>query len=434
MAEMMLERQLKRERRARKEAETLLEQKSRELYLINQELRRLTATLEQRIKERTEELERVQAQIIEQERLRALGEMASGIAHDFNNALVPILGYTELLIARPTNLEDSQKVLRYLQHMNTSAKDAAAVVRRLREFYRHREENEAFAPVKLDKLVQEVISLTQPRWKDQTQASGQTIEIREELAEVAPVSGNASELREMLTNLIFNAVDAMPLGGTLRLRTKNEDNRVVVEMSDSGIGMTEEVRKRCLEPFFSTKGERGTGLGLAMVHGIARRHEASVTINSAPGEGTTFTLSFPCFRGEKDFGAGSSQKDLVRPLHILVTDDEEQSRHILTEYLTGDGHTVEAACDGSEALKKFTVGWFDIVFTDRAMPEMGGDELAAAIKSLAPKKPVIIMLTGFGNSMQAAGEHPEGVDLVLSKPVTLATVRETLAKVIKLEG
>jgi signal transduction histidine kinase/ActR/RegA family two-component response regulator len=382
-----------------------------------------------RIQKHAEELKNVQAQIIEQERLRALGQMASGIAHDFNNALVPILGYTELLLMRPQNLEDREKIIRYLQIMNTSAKDAASVVRRLREFYRQREENIIFFPVELDPLVQEVISLTQPRWKDQAQASSYPIEIHKELGGAAYVFGNASELREMFANLILNAVDAMPQGGIITFRTHNEGDQVVVVVSDTGIGMTAEIRNRCMEPFFSTKGTHGTGLGLAMVHGIIRRHEGSMDIKSVPGQGSIFTIRFPSFQGAINLETATMHANVVRPLHILVVDDEDQIRQLLTEYLIGDGHTVEVASDGSEALQKFNGSGFDLVLTDRAMPIMGGDQLTAAIKNLGQKKPVIIMLTGFGDAMASSGEIPDGVDLVLSKPVTLDSMREALTKV-----
>ncbi|HYR59606.1 MAG TPA: PAS domain S-box protein, partial [Chthoniobacteraceae bacterium] len=232
-----------------------------ELLALNAELQAALANLKT-----------TQQQVIQQERLRALGQMASGIAHDFNNALVPILGFSELLLLSPAVLADRQKTAKYLETIQTAAKDAASVVSRLREFYRPNKEDREFAPVSLKRLVEQSITLTKPKWKDQAQASGATVGIALDLEPVPPIAGEESALREVLTNLIFNAVDAMPDGGTITLRTRRVGDFATLEISDTGTGMSEETRARCLEPFYSTKGERGTGLGLSMVFGIVQRH------------------------------------------------------------------------------------------------------------------------------------------------------------------
>ena len=379
-----------------------------------------------RLEEALTELKTTQRQVLQQERLRAVGQMASGIAHDFNNALMPILGYSELLLDQPKHLDDKEKVAHYLHTINTAAQDAASVVRRLREFYRIRQENETFLPVDLNRLVEEAITLTQPRWKDQALASGITIGTKTELQPVPRAAGNEPELREVLTNLIFNAADAMPQGGTLTVRTRPEADRIVLEVSDTGTGMTEEVRQRCLEPFFSTKGERGTGLGLAMVYGTLQRHQGTIDIQSEPGKGTSFLICLPVQTEEKAEGKRREAEALAHPLHILVVEDEPPVRQVVVEYLTGDGHTVEAAANGREGLEKFhAAAWFDVVVTDRGMPDMSGDQLAAAIKRVAPNKPVIL-LTGFGDLMEASGEKPSGVDFIASKPVTMSALRQAL--------
>ena len=381
-----------------------------------------------RLEEALVELKATQQQVLQQERLRALGQMASGIAHDFNNALSPVLGFTELLLDRPEYLENKEKVKHYSQMMNTAAKDAANVVRRLREFYRAREEDEIFLSVDLNSLVKQVIMLTQPRWKDQALASGITIDTETHLQNVPHVAGNEAEVREVLTNLIFNAVDAMPEGGTLTLRTRSDGQHVVVEVSDTGTGMTDEVLRRCLEPFFSTKLERGTGLGLAMVYGIIQRHQGTLAIESEPGQGTTFILRLPVYTEQGVERRSQAGEVLSRRLQILVVDDEPPVREVITAYLAGDGHTVETASNGSEGLEKFLAGGFDVVVTDQGMPEMAGDQLAAAIRRIAPDMPVIL-LTGFGDLMIASGETPAGVDIIVGKPVALAALRQALAKV-----
>ena len=376
------------------------------------------------------ELQQTQHHIIQQERLRALGQMASGIAHDFNNALSPILGFSDVLLMRPEDLDDKQKAIRYLQIMNTAATDAANVVSRLREFYRHREADEIFSPVNLTRLVEDAIPLTQPRWKDQAQGKGITIQMETDLQKMPWIAGNEAELREMLTNLIFNAVDAMSEDGTITLRTVSDNQQVLLEISDTGSGMTEEVRQRCLEPFFSTKGAQGTGLGLSMVFGIIQRHDGAIEIESEPGQGTTFRIRLPIqTQASSQRDAIKSDPNINRPLHILFVDDEPSVCQMAAAYLTGDGHTVEMAANGREGLEKFSQQQktFDAVVTDRAMPTMNGDQLAAAIKQLAPTMP-IIMLTGFGEMMGAAGEKLAGVDLIVNKPVTLEVFREALVQ------
>ena len=385
------------------------------------------------------ELHRSQRHIIEQERLNAVGKMASGLAHDFNNALVPISGYAEMLLEHQEILQDTAKATKYLKLIMTGVEDAASVVSRLREFYRKREEGETYRPLSINQMVEQAVALTRPRWRDEALGSGRTILVEADMRPVPRILGSESELRELLTNLIFNAVDAMPEGGTIRIRTGlreapvNEEThlapaapQVFLEVSDTGTGMTEEVRRRCLEPFFSTKGERGTGLGLPMVFGIVKRHRGTMDIESTVGKGTTFIVLLPMDTTQAREAEPRAQAP-SGPLHVLVVDDEPIARDVLTEYLAGDGHTVETAVNGREGFEKFKAGRFSVVITDRAMPEVGGDQLAAMVKEAAPTTPVIL-LTGFGDLMNAAGEKPEGVDLVVKKPIRLATLRDVLAK------
>jgi PAS domain S-box-containing protein len=385
------------------------------LHASNQELQRVLA-----------ELRTTQQQIVQQERLRALGTMASGIAHDFNNALAAILGFNELLLHRPELLDDRAKTLRYLQMMNTAAQDAGNVVSRLREFYRHREDRDVFAPLNVNRLVNDAISLTRPKWKDQAQANATTIRIETDLGDVPTVAGNAADLREVLTNLILNAVDAMPDGGTITVRTRLDGDHVALAISDTGLGMTEDVRRRCLEPFFTTKGDRGTGLGLSMVHGIIRRHEGRIEIETAVGKGTTFVIHLPTAPLTKPGTETAEPACPTRQLHVLVVDDESDVREIVTETLRGEGHIVEPAANGREALDQFATSHFDAVVLDRAMPDISGDQIATLVKAVAPTIPVI-MLTGFGSMMKAAGEVPTGVDSIISKPVTIDELSRTLA-------
>ncbi len=380
-----------------------------------------------RLEQALDELKSTQQQMIQQERLRALGQMASGIAHDFNNTLSPIVGFSELMLLNSKTLDNKEKVMEHLRIINTAARDATRVVGHLRDFYRKRVQEDVSGSVALNHLVEQTMKLTQPKWKDQALAAGVTIRFETDLQEVPAIAGNESELREVLTNLIFNAVDAMPESGTLALRTRQEGDRVLLEVSDSGTGMSAEVRQQCLEPFFSTKGERGTGLGLSMVYAIIRRHHGAIDIESEPGKGTTFRLRLPIQSSASHEAPAADTLSLWKTLHVLVVDDDPLVGRVTTEYLTAMGYTAETAANGPEALKVFSPERFGLVMTDQGMPGMSGDRLAHAIKKRSPTTPVI-MLTGAGQ--MADGEAPqwEAVDVHVNKPLTMDSLRHALAK------
>jgi CheY-like chemotaxis protein/anti-sigma regulatory factor (Ser/Thr protein kinase) len=319
-----------------------------------------------------------------------------------------------------------------LQTVQRAVSDVAATVARMREFYRQRESRQAFAPVQLNDLVRHVVDLTRARWSDMPLQRGIAIDLRTELASrLPPIMGIDHELREALINLVFNAVDAMPKGGTLILRTRVEDgNRVVVQVVDTGVGMDDEARRRCLEPFFTTKGERGTGLGLAMVFGVAQRHVADIDIESAPGEGTTVTLGF-AVAGDAIRAEPRAVNAPPKPKRILLVDDDPVLLRSLQDALALDGHYAKAANGGEEGIARFRAAMearepFDVVFTDLGMPYVDGRQVAAAIKSVSPVTPVI-MLTGWGQRMQEDEEIPHNVDRVMGKPPRLRDLREVLA-------
>jgi signal transduction histidine kinase len=271
-----------------------------ERQLLQQEIEEQNRLLEQRVRERTEQLEHAladvqaaQRQMLRQERLSAFAEMAGGVVHDFSNALMSIIGYSEMLLGADGRcLANRDTTLEYLRIINTAGRDAADVVSRLRDFYRPRTTAESQV-LELKEVLHQAVLMTQPKWKDPTRAAGTEILVQTELQNLPVMRGNPAELREMMTNLIFNAVDAMPDGGTLLVRTRGTDGSVIIEVTDSGSGMTAEVRARCLDPFFSTKGDTGTGLGLAMVFGIVQRQQGQIEIESTPGLGTTFRITLP---------------------------------------------------------------------------------------------------------------------------------------------
>jgi signal transduction histidine kinase/ActR/RegA family two-component response regulator/HAMP domain-containing protein len=388
------------------------------------------------------DLRKTQQTVMQQERLKALGQMASGIAHDINNALSPVVGFSDLLLRGEKGLSTNGQ--KYLSHIRTAGEDIAHIVARLREFYRRRDENESLQQLNLNRLTDQVIDMTRPRWKDIPQSRGVTIEMHTELAgEVPDLMGIESEVREALTNLVLNAVDALPNGGNITLRTRvlahdpsanngTPHSSVVVEVADSGTGMTEEVRKRCLEPFFSTKGKRGTGLGLAMVYGVMERHEGRIDIDSEFGKGTTCRLTFPVREGLQASGRDDHDNSGVIPLQILCIDDEPLLRDLLKEMLERDGHAVEVSDGGQSGLEAFRSATrrgkpFDVVITDLGMPYVDGRQVARLLKQEAPAVPVV-MLTGWGAFMKEEGSSPTQVDAVLSKPPRSREIRETLAR------
>jgi signal transduction histidine kinase len=391
------------------------------------------ARLEERVLQRTQELEHALTELkgaqerqVQVERLRALSDMSNGIAADFNNLLTVLIGYTDLLLLNNAQmLSNRPMALHYLKNINTAARDSASLVARLREFHRERGAEEIFLPLNLTKLVQETAALTQPKWKNLARADGRQIAISLDLEPAAEVVGNAAELREVVRALIFNAVDSMPLGGTIRVRLRREAGSVLLEVADTGVGMTEEVRRRCLEPFFSTKENSSSGLGLSVVYGIVQRHDGVLNIVSEIGRGTTVTVSVPLAPA----GAVGEDAHLGRPLRVLLVEDDPLVREVVSEYLLRDDHEVSSAVTAQEGLEKFAAGSFDLVVTDLALAGMNGERLAMEIKERAADTP-IILLTAFGDAGTAGGRLPAGIDAVVHKPLAPGDLWRAVAQVM----
>jgi len=380
-----------------------------------------------------DDLRQTQQQVMQQERLRALGQMASGIAHDINNAISPMSLYTEALLEHEPDLTPRGR--KQLETIQRAVDDVAQTVARMGEFYRMREPEVALAPIDLNLLVEQVIDLTRARWSDMAQQRGVVIELKLELDAALPrIAGVQSQLRDALVNLVFNAVDAMPTGGTLLIRTLNTqvggNHSAIVEVADTGIGMDEETRRRCLEPFFTTKGVRGTGLGLAMVYGVTQRHGAQLEVESVPGKGTTIRLVFAAVAAGPlpRTDAGGTR---LAPTRILIVDDDPMLLNSLREALESDGHDVTTASGGQAGINAFVESHaegkpFPIVITDLGMPHVDGRTVASAVKGSVPQT-VVLMLTGWGRRLMAEGEMPPHVDEILSKPPRLADLRVALA-------
>jgi signal transduction histidine kinase/ActR/RegA family two-component response regulator len=426
-------------------ANSLLELEITERKRAEAEVRHANDLLETRVAERTRELEvayrtlrQTQQASMQQERLRALGRMASGIAHDINNALTPATLYAQSLLDHDKTLNpEARSDLAVIQQ---AIDDVTQTVARIKEFYRGRESNVAGTPVDIKHLLGQVIELTQARWADMPQARGIVIDVKTEHAEqVPPIMGVQGEIRDAVTNLVFNAVDAMPSGGTLTLRSYATQHHVTVEVCDTGIGMTEEVRARCLDPFFTTKGERGTGLGLAMVYGMAERHSAAIEIDSEAGAGTVVRLVFPAAtQSELVVPAALTARRKVRGLRILVIDDDELLRQSMRAILEREGHSVSIAHGGRAGIESFAAATqrgerFQVVITDLGMPHVDGRAVATAVKSISPDTPVVL-LTGWGQHLRDGNDVPPDVDRMLNKPANLSELRAALAEIVPLSA
>lgn len=389
-----------------------------------------------------DELRRTQQTVVQQERLRALGQMASGVAHDINNALSPITAYAELLTRILAG--EPESTLRFLNNIQTSAQDIASIVQRMSDFYRPRAAHDRLRPVDVNQLASDVVELTRPRWRNVSLRDGLNIQVTCELDRKLPrLVVDPAELREVLINLIFNAVDALPGGGHIVIRTRtlppddhHAESCVQLEVTDDGIGMDEATRQRCLEPFFTTKAQRGTGLGLSMIYGMVQRHEGTIDVESTPGRGTTMRLIFPC-RAPKEAQAVSSASPspFARSVKVLCVDDEEKIRELVNDCLGASGHQVTTVASGAEALSVLVEANenrapFELMITDLGMPEMDGHQLARAVKKRFPDLPVI-MLTGWGAMMKNDGEAASMIDAIVDKPPRLDQLSELVLRLTK---
>jgi len=378
------------------------------------------------------EQERIREQFSQMEKLSALGELASGVAHDFNNTLAGILGRAQLL--QRTN--DPEKIKRGLDIIIKTAEDGAKTVKRIQDFARQRRDHD-FELVSVDQILMDASEITRPRWKNCAEASNIHITVNLQIGSNAMVMGDDSELREVLVNMVFNAIDAMPEGGTLTLSTSTVEQSVVIRVIDTGVGMYPEVRSRIFDPFFTTKGKAGLGLGLAVSFGIIRRHGGNIEVDSQYGSGTEFRITLPIativeggitVEFSNPEPASSTICDLslgdenAQP-RLLIVDDEDFVRDLLQEILEGEGCDVQLAASGSEALAMFQDFHFDAVCTDVGMPGMSGWELAREIRHLNQHIPIAV-ITGWGEAVGSNEQKAAGVDWVIAKPFTADRIAE----------
>jgi len=384
------------------------------------------------LKRTLQELKQAQDKIVQAEKLRAMGEMASGVAHDFNNVLAVVLGNIQLLLHQLDRLSP-EEIREGLKVIERSSKDGAETIRRIQEFTGVRRDRE-FVTLSLNEIIAEVVNITQPRWRDQTQKKGIQVELTTQLGDISLIMGNPSELREVLTNIIFNAVDAMPKGGKLTITTQPQsEDWVEVRVADTGIGMTEEVKRRVFDPFFTSKGVTNSGLGMSVSYGIIKRHGGEILIESEPGKGTTFVIHLPTGYGEEEVVVKEAPRNKEsRQARILVIDDEDAVRDVLSRILKTKGHQVVVASNGEEGIERFGSEPFDLVFTDLGMPKLSGWEVGKAIKRMNPTVP-IAMITGWGVELDRGKLSENGIDLIVSKPFNFDQVIRLVSEAMELK-
>src|SRR5262249_23127097 len=337
-----------------------------------------------RLRRQVEELQTAQEQIASlggripvDEKMQALLNMAGGVGHVFNNVLAGILGRTQLLLKRSSR-EKSKELQLGPQEIEAATRTGIDSLTRIQEFSRTRTV-EPFGPVDLNDIVQQAVEQTRPRWRDEPVARGVRIELITHFGPHSRVIGAEPELLDAVVQLITTAGEAMPRGGTLTIRTGLDSGRGVISVSDTGVGIPESIRRRAFEPFFSTKGETGLGLGLSMVYGVMARHGGEASLETEEGRGTTVTLHVPTS------GAGAPVETTVpdsERSQVLLVDDDETLRTAVGDMLRGAGYAVTLAASGLEGIARVRErdGAFDVVITDLGMPDVPGWEVVEAVK------------------------------------------------------
>ncbi|MHC1725249.1 MAG: ATP-binding protein [Syntrophobacteraceae bacterium] len=363
--------------------------------------------------------------LVQSEKFAVLGTMAGGVSHDFNNLLMTILGNIQLILPQ---IED-EEIRRRLQCVEKAVSDGSNTVRRLQRFT-HREPESKLTSYVVDvaEAVRDVVELTRPRWKDFMERSGHSIDLQLELAPNCFAAINASDLREVLTNLLLNAVDAMPLGGTVTFRSRCHGERVILEILDTGIGMAKETAEKIFDPFFTTKGVGNSGLGLSVCWRLIGSCGGDIRVRSKPGKGTTFVIEL--IKAER---ASITMPDTVlnafSSCRLLLVEDDLHILNLLRDMLRLKGHKVMSTADGAEALKLIDTHDFDLVLTDLGMPSVSGWEIARRTKAKNPKTPVI-MITGWGAQYEDEDLAARGVDLMLAKPLSWGEMMRSIEKLL----
>ena len=376
------------------------------------------------------ERQELQAKLIQTERMRIIGEVASGAAHDFNNFLMTILGRSQLMLM---NIED-EAIIEEIKIIEKAARDGAVMVKRLQELTpSHSKQSEEFKHFYLDSVIKDSLLYSFQKIKPATQLKGQETKINTNLDKDIVVFGNPVELKEVFTNLIFNATDAMPDGGTLAIHAQidREEKTAIVSVKDSGVGMPASVRRKIFDPFFTTKGESGTGLGLSLVYKIITSHDGTIQVNSKADRGTEFIIRLPFSEQKPHAEAPIEDYRQISTSHntnLLVIDDEIELLMTIAEVLKLKFNKVDMASSGKEALERVARERYDVILTDLGMPEMSGWDVAKKVKNVLPNSKVILV-TGWGNQAEEELINHKYVDQILSKPYDLHQLLKVIEQI-----
>ena len=393
--------------------------------------KQLIEELKQRNKQLQNEIaarKQLEEEIIKMERLRALGQMSGGVAHDFNNILGAILGRAQLILEKIKDPNISKEI----KIIEKAAFDGAETVRRIQEFSRIRVDDTQFIPVNIDEIIDDSIEFTRTKWKNEAIMHGASVKVVHQSGGPFQIMGEPTGLREVFTNLIINAVDAMPHGGIINISSERDGNRVVIYVKDTGIGMSKEIMKRTFDPFFTTKGQRGNGLGLSICYGIITRHNGTIEVESEEGVGTTFIISLPLLVSHKKKVKEEKYLADISQANVLVIDDDDTIRSLISDVLLQSGCKVIAAETGKKGIDMFNPDKCNIVLTDLGLDDISGWEVVKEIKTISPKTPVII-ITGWGGQLNKEELEEYGVDFVIPKPFRINELKEYINRAMHLK-
>ncbi|MBI3741468.1 MAG: response regulator [Chloroflexi bacterium] len=370
-------------------------------------------------------IESAQEQLIQSSRIRAVGQLSIGATHSLNNSFAAVLGRAQLLAERTRDDE----VRGELQEIQRTAATGAQVVRRLQEFARAPRE-EKFIPTDVNALMREAAEITRFYWRDQAESRGVVIDVVKDFSDVPPVLAHPRELREVMVEIILNAIEAMPRGGLITLSTQRKANNLVVSITDTGEGMPEATRRRVFDSFFTTKGDTHSGLGLSIAARVIAQHNGRFEVTSQVERGTTFAITLPVLQGATE----EPKKTTLTPseaANILIVDDEPTIRDVVAKFLAFRGHHVVVASSGAEGLTRFKENKFDLVVTDLGMPGMSGWEVAREIKKIKPKV-LVVLMTGWSADLDSRKVKESGVDRVVHKPFEVDDVLDLVGEAVAL--
>ena len=358
-------------------------------------------------------------------RIENVGRMTLGLIHEINNMLTNILGNLEYMDKSGMLPADHPQLSNYLRTIQKAAADGAVMTRNVKQYVRN-EKSSAFELLDLNELIRDCLSFTRPYWYNEPRRKGIEIDSIVKLQDIPPIMGSGVELKEVIINLITNAVQAMPRGGEIRFSSSfNPSTGITISISDTGNGMSETTRSRIFDPLFTTKGKHGTGMGLSISHSILKNHDANIDVESALGQGTTFIMRFKPVESQKPEMETAQVQTIDKIAHVLAVDDEPGVRNVLTNLLNLQGHSVQVAASGHEALDRLSRHAVDIVFTDHGMPGMNGRQLAQAIRQTHPELP-IVLITG-----DTEFEDPyEDINAVIGKPFMLEDLQKAINELV----